>query len=148
MELTEETEQEPMSLYTDGASRGNPGQAAIAYSIYDSGGNPIEKDAKCIGVRTNNEAEYEAVLWGIEKVRERRCSSLKVFTDSELVAKQYSGEYRAKDPRMAKYAKMVAANRTLFMSFDLRYVPRENPRTRLVDEMVNAALDNSSGRTR
>lgn len=138
---SEEEAQEPMSMYTDGASRGNPGPAAIAYSIYDSAGNMIEKDARCIGVHTNNEAEYEAVLWGIEKVRERRCSSLRVFTDSELVVKQYTGEYRTKDERMAQYARRVAANKKLFTSFDLKNVPRENPRTQIVDAMVNAVLD-------
>ncbi len=133
--------QEPLSVYTDGASRGNPGKAAIAYSIYDAGGSLIENAARCIGTHTNNEAEYEAVLWGIEKVRERRCTSVRAFTDSELVAKQYTGEYRTKDARMAQYAKRVAANKGLFESFDLRHVPRENPRMQLVDSMVNEALD-------
>jgi len=130
-----------MIAYTDGGSRGNPGQAAIAYALYDSVGNVIEKDAKCIGIHTNNEAEYEAVLWAIEKVRERSCGNVKIFTDSEFVVKQVKGIYDRKDPRMAQYARRVEANLKLFDSFELNHVPRTKPRQAMVDSMVNAALD-------
>jgi len=140
-----DSDERPLSLYTDGASRrksGEPkGPAAIAYAIYDLTGKIIEKDSKCIGIHTNNEAEYEAILWGIEKVRERRCSALRVFSDSELVVRQFTGEYGANDERMAQYARRVAANRQLFGSFEVVSVPRENPRIKLVDSMVNEALD-------
>jgi len=138
--LTEE-EQEPLSLYTDGASRGNPGRSAIAYAIYDQTGLLIEKDAKCIGRHTNNEAEYEAVLWGLQKVTERRCTSVRAFCDSELVVKQVSGKYRTKDPRMAIYVERVRKYKEIFGSFKLASVSRENPRMRLVDALVNEALD-------
>ncbi len=127
--------------YTDGGSRGNPGPAAIAYVMYDSVGSIIEKDSKCIGKHTNNEAEYEAVLWAIEKVRERSCLNVKIFTDSEFVVKQVKGIYDRKDPRMAQYARRVEANLRLFESFELNHVPRTNPRQDMVDSMVNAALD-------
>jgi ribonuclease HI len=127
--------------YTDGGSRGNPGQAAIAYALYDSVGNVIEKGARCIGIHTNNEAEYEAVLWAIEKVRERSYGNVKIFTDSEFVVKQVKGIYDRKDPRMAQYARRVETNLRLFDSFELNHVPRANPRQAMVDAMVNAALD-------
>ena len=130
-----------MIAHADGGSRGNPGQAAIAYVLYDSIGNLIEKDAKCIGIHTNNEAEYEAVLWAIEKVRERSCGNVKIFTDSEFVVNQVKGVYQRKDRRMAQYASRVETNLKLFDSFELRHVPRSNPRQTMVDSMVNAALD-------
>jgi ribonuclease HI len=128
-------------VYTDGGSRGNPGPAAIAYVMYDLVGSIIEKDAKIIGRHTNNEAEYEAVLWAIERMRERSCLSVKVFTDSEFVVKQVKGIYDRKDPRMAQYARRVEANLRLFDSFELNHVPRTNKRQEMVDAMVNAALD-------
>jgi len=130
-----------LTVYTDGGSRGNPGPAAIAYVMYDSVGSIIEKDSKSIGRHTNNEAEYEAVLWAIERIRERSCLSVKVFTDSEFVVKQVKGIYDRKDPRMAQYARRVEANLRLFDSFELNHVPRTNPRQSMVDSMVNAALD-------
>lgn len=135
---------ERLSLYTDGAARGNPGPAAIGYAIYDSSGNLVEKDAKCIGRRTNNEAEYEALLWGIERARERKCGRLTVFLDSELVARQLTGEYRTKDSRMKLYAEKVRAHSRFFEGFEICHVPRSNRRIALVDEMVNEVLDMSA----
>lgn len=134
-------EEHYLSVYTDGASRGNPGPAAIGFAIYDSVGNLIEKDAKFVGRRTNNEAEYEALIWGLERVRERSCSKIRAFSDSELVVRQINGEYRISEERLKKYANTVRANKSLFESVKLSHVPRENPRTMLVDEMVNLALD-------
>jgi len=128
-------------VHTDGGSRGNPGPAAIAYVMYDLVGSIIEKDSRCIGRHTNNEAEYEAVLWALEKIRERSCLSVKVFTDSEFVVRQVKGIYDRKDPRMAQYARRVEANLRLFDSFELNHVPRTNKRQEMVDSMVNAALD-------
>ncbi len=135
------TEDEPLLLYTDGAARGNPGPAAIAYAIYDSSGNLIEKGAKCIGVHTNNEAEYEAVLWGLQKVTERRCTTVRAFLDSELVVRQFTGQYAARKDTIAIYAARLAKYKEVFGKIELASVPRENPRTSLVDGLVNDALD-------
>ena len=133
-------------LYTDGASRGNPGPAAIGYAIFDSGGNLVEKDAKTIGRHTNNEAEYEAILWGTEKLRERGCGSVRVFSDSELVVRQTSGAYDVSSDNLRVYARRVAQNKMLFASFEMMHAPRENPRIALVDDLVNAALDREEAR--
>lgn len=130
-----------LSLYTDGASRGNPGPAAIGYAIFDSVGTLIEKDVKFVGTRTNNEAEYEAVLWGLEKARERSCTTIRVITDSELVARQSSGEYKTRDPRMQRYANQVAASKRLFDVLEIVHARRSDERVALVDALVNAELD-------
>ncbi len=139
--LTSDEERQPLSLYTDGASRGNPGPAAIAYAIYDQSGELVEEEARCIGKHTNNEAEYEALLWGLQKVTERRCTMVRAFSDSELVVRQVNGKYKARDRRMEVYVDRVRKYKEIFESFELTSVPRENERTRLVDEMVNDALD-------
>ena len=128
-------------MYTDGASRGNPGVAAVAYAIFDSTGNLLEKNSKIIGIHTNNEAEYEAMLWGLEMIMERRCDSAIVFSDSELMVKQINGEYRVLDEKLRKCATKVAVSKKLFESFELRHVKRENPRIQLVDGLANEALD-------
>ncbi len=135
---------EKLTLYVDGAARGNPGPAAIGYAIYDSSGKLIEEGAKRIGRRTNNEAEYEAILWGTQKVLDRSCDHLTVFSDSELVVRQVNGEYATKDDRMRILAEKVKAYRRLFEKFELRHTPRGNPRTVRVDALVNQALDEVS----
>jgi ribonuclease HI len=130
-----------LSVYTDGASRGNPGPSAISYAMYDFTGKLIEKDAKCIGKHTNSEAEYEALLWATEKVMERTCDHLKLFSDSEFMVKQINGKYKASDERMKKYLAMTLANKKLFVTFEVRHVPRDNPRIQLVDQLANEALN-------
>jgi ribonuclease HI len=131
----------PLTVYTDGAARGNPGPAAIAYLIYDAQGNVLEKDAKYIGHRTNNEAEYEAIIWAIEKVRERSCGEVRIYSDSELVVKQVNMQYRTNDRRMEIFAARVRTNTNLFEKFSIEHVRRENPRTQIADKMVNDVLD-------
>ena len=130
-----------LSVYTDGASRGNPGPSAISYAMYDLTGKLIEKGAKCIGKHTNSEAEYEALLWATEKVRERTCDHLKLFSDSEFMVKQINGKYKANNERMKKYLALTLANKKLFATFEVRHVPRDNPRIQLADQLANEALD-------
>ena len=131
----------PLTVYTDGAARGNPGPAAIAYLIFDPQGTVLEKDAKFIGHRTNNEAEYEALIWAIERVRERSCGEVRFYSDSELVVKQVNMQYRTNDRRMEIFAARIRTNTNLFEKFSLEHVRRENPRTQLADKMVNDVLD-------
>jgi ribonuclease HI len=109
--------------------------------MYDFTGNLIEKGAKCIGKHTNSEAEYEALLWATEKVRERTCEHLKLFSDSEFMVRQINGEYKASKERMKKYLAMTLANKKLFVTFEVRHVARDNPRIVLVDQLANEALD-------
>ncbi len=130
-----------LTLYTDGGARGNPGPAAIAYMILDSAGNLLEKGAKFVGERTNNEAEYEAILWGLEKVRERSCVAVRVVTDSELVARQITGRYKVRDGRMQQYAEKVAINKRFFDAFEVVHARRTDGRVALVDALVNEELE-------
>jgi ribonuclease HI len=135
------TEERWLLLYTDGASRGNPGRSAVGYAIFNPAGDLIEKGAKTIGVRTNNEAEYEALLWGIERVRARSCRYLRVVSDSEVMVRQVNGRYEVRAENLKKYAQQVAVNKRLFERFEATNAPREDPRIVLVDALVNEALD-------
>lgn len=127
-------------VYSDGASRMNPGPAAIAYSIYDSENNILEKDSKFIGETTNNEAEYRALLWAMEQAASQCRGCVRFHTDSELVARHYSGQYRIKSGRLRPFLEQVYVKEKLFEKCEIVHVPRENPRIQEVDAAVNEAL--------
>jgi len=128
-------------VFSDGASRGNPGPAAIAYAIYDESGVLIDSGARSIGRATNNEAEYQALLLAMERACVHSKDTAHFFVDSEFVVRQVSGQYRAKDERMRGYMQKVHSNMKCFKSVRVIHVPRENNRTQLVDKMVNDLLD-------
>ena len=94
--------QPKLIIYTDGGSRGNPGPAALGVVFMDASGKVIKEYGKALGRRTNNEAEYEAVLFGLQKARalfgREKISGMQVEVrmDSELVSRQLSGNTRLK----------------------------------------------------
>ena len=130
-----------IQVFSDGASRGNPGPSAIAYAIYDESGVLIDSGARSIGRATNNEAEYQALLQAMERACVHSKDTAHFFVDSEFVVRQVSGQYRAKDERMRGYMQKVHSNMKCFKSVRVIHVPRENNRTQLVDKMVNDLLD-------
>ena len=135
-----------IEVYSDGAARGNPGPAAIAYSIYDDKGSLIDSDTRYIGKATNNEAEYQALLLAIDRACSRCRDVVHFFLDSQLVVRQVEGDYRAKDERMRTYLQEVLSKLRCFRSVRVSHVPRENERTQLVDKMVNDTLDRAGFR--
>jgi ribonuclease HI len=128
-------------VYTDGAARGNPGPAAIGYAVFDPHGTCLEKNGRYIGPHTNNEAEYEALLWAIERARDHTRKVVKFHSDSELVVHQVNGVYRVKKAHLRKYIERIQKAVKGFESFRLVHVPRENPNIQLVDGIVNKVLD-------
>ena len=84
-------------LHTDGGARGNPGPAAAAYVLEAEDGTVLDARGEAIGVATNNVAEYRALVAGLAKALELGVAGLEVVSDSELLVKQMSGEYRVKD---------------------------------------------------
>lgn len=128
-------------VYTDGAARGNPGPAAIGYAIFNLSGKCLERNGRRIGERTNNEAEYEALIWALERASSYTRDSVKLHSDSELVVHQVNGVYAVKKERLKEYVEMIGIARRRFRSFRLIHVPRENPRLQIVDSIVNKVLD-------
>ena len=131
-----------LTLFCDGGSRGNPGPAAIGAVVFDSTSDPPRRVAtvsECIGVTTNNVAEYRALIAGLEAVAHLRARVIHVRADSLLVIKQLRGEFRVKH---ANLRPLHAAARALLAEYeiaDLQHVPRaENAEA---DALVNAALD-------
>lgn len=84
-------------LHTDGASRGNPGQAAIGVTIKDESGALLATVSERLGVTTNNQAEYRAVIAGLEKALKLGAKKVTLYSDSELVVRQIGGRYKVKN---------------------------------------------------
>lgn len=132
-------------IFTDGASRGNPGPAAIGVVIQDEKGNVIGNISLCLGKATNNQAEYRAIIAGLEKAREMGATDVEVRSDSELVVRQLSGEYKVKNALLTPlYLKTQELSRG-FSSFKVNYIPRE--KNSEADKLANQALDGSRERT-
>lgn len=125
-------------VYFDGASRGNPGPAAIGWVIVTSDGIVTEGN-KTIGRTTNNQAEYEALVQALRVARDYGFDTVELRGDSELIVKQVRGEYDTNDPELREYRVTVRELLTEFDDWSLTHVPREiNERA---DELANDALD-------
>jgi ribonuclease HI len=86
-----------LTIYTDGACKGNPGPASIGVVILDESGNTIKEISKAIGLSTNNKAEYLAVIEGLSTALDLHADEIELMMDSELVVKQLTGKYRVKN---------------------------------------------------
>lgn len=133
-------------LNTDGGSRGNPGNAGCGVVVKDNAGNLIKKIAKPLGVMTNNEAEYNAVITGLdylkrgvgkEKLAE---AEIEVRMDSELVCKQLRGEYQIKEERLFPLFIAIWNMQVKDLpKITFTYIPREQNKE--ADELANEAMD-------
>lgn len=131
-------------IYTDGGARGNPGPAAIGIVIYDSRGKLLKKFAKYLGERTNNEAEYEAVIQGLLFARNLKTQIAEFKLDSELIARQLNYIYRVREKRMLEFVLRIRNLETNFKKVSYRYVPRE--KNAVADRLVNECLDDKAPR--
>jgi len=129
--------------YTDGASRGNPGPAAGAFILVDREGKVFEERGWFLGTRTNNEAEYEALIAGMSAAAGHGCRVLSVFSDSELVVRQMQGAYRVRARRLIPYHARARDALTRFTRVSFTSVPREDPLIQRADLLCNQVLDSS-----
>lgn len=128
-------------VHVDGGARGNPGPAAAAAVVTDAeSGAELGAASRYLGDSfTNNVAEYQGLLLGLERARALGADEVEVVNDSELIAKQVNGEYKVKHPDMkALHAEALAALGG-FASWSIRTVPRA--RNADADALVNQALD-------
>ena len=126
-------------LYTDGASRGNPGPAAIGAVIKDGQGRVLARISKRIGRTTNNQAEYRAVIAAFEEAIKLGVTSVDLKSDSELVVRQINGRYRVKHPGLKPLYRQVKELQSSFQSCAIVSIPRRQNRE--ADGLCNAALD-------
>lgn len=126
-------------LHVDGGARGNPGPAAIGIVISGADGEVLDEIADPIGVATNNVAEYQAVLRGLERARQLGARELEIVGDSELIARQLTGVYKVKHPAMRELHTQALTALREFDRWSIRTVPRDQNAG--ADALVNQALD-------
>jgi ribonuclease HI len=132
-------------VYTDGGSRGNPGPSAIGVVINNEKNEPIKKYSEAIGEATNNEAEYQAVIFAFKKVKhlfgkdEAGKMEIEMRMDSELVAKQLNHEYKIMEENIQKLFLKIW---NLMMDFGpIKFVSVPREQNSEADRLVNRALD-------
>ena len=130
-----------LTVYSDGGARGNPGPAAIGILICDEKGEAVQEHNETIGETTNNVAEYTAVIVGLELASRIGAREIDDFVDSQLVARQLSGDYRVKTPHILTLFKSAQEKIKKFQRVTFRQVPRTHEKIRYVDRLVNQALD-------
>ena len=127
-----------IKLFTDGGARGNPGPAGIGAVIKD-GEKTILEANEYIGETTNNQAEYKALILGLEKAKELKAEEVECFLDSELVTKQMNREYKVKNKELAPLF-VKAWNLSLgFKKIIFNHIYRE--KNEEADRLVNEAID-------
>jgi ribonuclease HI len=125
--------------HVDGGARGNPGPAAAACVITSPDGELLGEHAQLLGRATNNVAEYRAVLLALERARELGADDVEVIGDSELIAKQLTGQYKVKHEALRALHRETLAAFKAFDHWSIRTVPRAQNAD--ADALVNAALD-------
>ena len=111
-------------LQFDGASDPNPGQSGIGWILYDPTGKPISKGSKFIGFATNNQAEYQALIHGIQNAYELGISHLLIEGDSLLVVNQIKGLWKVKDLKLGKLYDDAKQILRKFQSYTIQHIPR------------------------
>lgn len=144
--------QKEIIMFTDGGSRGNPGPAGIGVYISAKSGSALGgettewKYGECIGIRTNNDAEYEALIFGLKKIKQllgnasAKQAQVNCFLDSELVVKQLNHQYKLKEPRIQQYFLEIWNLMLEFEKVTFTHIFRE--KNKIADALVNEALDN------
>jgi len=129
-----------LHAYTDGASRGNPGESGIGIIVRNEKGEQILRLGAYIGLATNNLAEYAALLTLLKKVKNINCQRLIVHSDSELMVRQLNGEYRIKNKEIGKYYREIQEIlHTSNFAFEIRHVPRETNHE--ADQLANEGIE-------
>ena len=134
-----------LTVHTDGGSRGNPGPSAIGVVIKNEDGNLLKKYGEFLGIKTNNEAEYEAVIFALKKVKALfgkkavKKTQINIKMDSELVVKQLNGEYKIEEERLFPCFIKIWNLKMDFGKVEFQHIPREQNKE--ADELANEILD-------
>jgi len=128
-----------VTIYSDGAARGNPGPAAIGAIIKDEQGRYIATISRRIGTTTNNQAEYRAVIAALEKVVTLGAGKVILNSDSELIVRQVKGQYRVKNASLKPLHQKVQQLISLLEDFTIKHIPRQQNTE--ADKLANKALD-------
>ncbi len=135
-----------VSIYTDGGSRGNPGKAAAGVVFCNEKGEVIKKFGKYLGDNiTNNEAEYNAAIMGLEKFKSTfgksltKSAEIHLYSDSELLVNQVKGKYKIENEKLIPLFLRFWNLRTDFKKVRVNYISRNGNKE--ADAVVNETLD-------
>ena len=126
-------------IYTDGGSRGNPGPGGLGVVIYNTKGKILKTCSRFLKLCTNNQAEYKALILGLEKAKTFKATSIDCYLDSELIVKQLNREYKVKDPILGSLFISVWNLSQFFKSVNFYHISRT--KNTLADSLVNEALN-------
>lgn len=126
-------------LYADGAARGNPGPAGIGVVIEDERGRVLKELSQFVGQKTNNQAEYLALIYGLEAAAEYQAEAIQIRLDSELLARQLKGEYKVKSPLLKPLRNQVQKLLTRYKLVGIEHIERQY--NRAADRLANRAID-------
>lgn len=129
-------------IYADGGSRGNPGPSGIGVVIQDDKGKTVNELNKYIGIATNNIAEYNAVIYGLQEALIQRADKVELRLDSELVAKQLNGEYKVKSEEIKPLFLQALHLISGFKNIVIKHIKREENSE--ADKLVNKAINLSA----
>ncbi len=133
---------ETIVAYIDGGSRGNPGPAASGFILSDQDGNPLLAKGIFLGTKTNNEAEYTALVKALEAALELKAEKIMIFGDSELLVKQINGQYKVKSEKILPLYEQATGFLAQFKKWKIEHVYRE--KNKIADGLVNESLDKKS----
>lgn len=129
-----------LMAYTDGAARGNPGEAGIGIIIRGEDGEPVYSFGGYIGTSTNNVAEYRALIHCLKQSAAISCSRMVVHSDSQLMVRQMLGQYRVKDKKLAPlYLEAIRLLKAIPFNVQIVHIDRESNRE--ADMLANAGID-------
>jgi ribonuclease HI len=129
-------------IYADGAARGNPGPAGIGVVIEDERGRVLGEVSQFIGRKTNNQAEYMALIQGLEAAAEVQADAVLVRLDSELLVHQLKGEYKVKSPLLKPLKNQAQKLLARYKVVGIEHVERQY--NRAADRLANRAIDTAS----
>jgi ribonuclease HI len=128
-------------LYTDGAARRNPGPAAGGFRILSAAGQLLFEHEESLGDKTNNQAEYAALILGLEASKAYTLGRVTVGSESKLMVQQMRGESRVKDPALRTLHGEARAKAARFREVRYEHQPRSHPEITAVDRALNRLLD-------
>ena len=132
-------------VMVDGAARGNPGQAGCGVAILDGNGTLVKELSRYLGHTTNNVAEYEGLLMGLEAVLALGKKRICVQSDSQLLVRQLNGQYRVRDGKLMPLFEQARRLLRQFEAYRILHVPREM--NRLADRLANKGIDDAINKT-
>ena len=131
-----------LKIFFDGSSHGNPGPSGIGIIVFDEFGRVLDKFSKFIGFRTNNEAEYHALIEALRRAMQLGAERVELYSDSELLVKQVKGVYSVRDEKLKRLHLKCLQLLKNFKEYKIAYVPRElnMEADRLANEAITRQL--------